>query len=250
MIRVVQRALSVLECFSPDKPSMSLHEISNRIGLPKSTTFRLLSTLTDAGYLVQKSSQEYALSYKLMWLGGIVQKSLNINELARPLLERLAAATGETIDLSILNGDHRICLDVAESAAPLKSIVHSGERLALIHGATGKIFLAHMDQTEAKEILKSAKKELSMSVTAYLKLLETIRENGYSRTDSERVEGASALAVPIYDQDTSVRYCLTLTGPTFRFEGREDEFTKVMISAAEQLSTQLGGYVIPEAVNG
>ena len=73
MIRVLQRALAVLECFSDEKPRMTLQEISQAISLPKTTTFRILATLVGAGYLVQLENQSYGLSHKLMTLASIAQ---------------------------------------------------------------------------------------------------------------------------------------------------------------------------------
>ena len=94
MIRVLQRALAVLECFKDETPKLSLQEISRTIGLPKTTTFRILATLVESGYLLHLANQDYALSHKLMQLASVAQNSLGIRDLAHPLLERLATATG------------------------------------------------------------------------------------------------------------------------------------------------------------
>lgn len=148
MIRVVQRALKVLECFDLERPRLPLHDISLRIALPKSTTFRILSTLVAEGYLVQLDNQEYALSHKLSRLASVAQHSLGLRDLVHPVLKRLAretGETGETAELSVLDGDGRICLDVAESSSSLKSIISIGTRLPLLFGATGKVFLAHLE---------------------------------------------------------------------------------------------------------
>jgi len=64
-VRSVTRALSILECFDADRPSLALHQISQRLELAKSTTYRLLSTLVESGYVVQKENSEYCLSFQL-----------------------------------------------------------------------------------------------------------------------------------------------------------------------------------------
>jgi len=117
MIRVVQRALAVLECFDVERPRLPLNEISQRIKLPKSTTFRILSTLISEGYLVQLDTQEYSLSYKLMRLASVAQQSLGLRDIVHPFLKRLALATGETVEVSMLDGDSRTCVDVVESSS-------------------------------------------------------------------------------------------------------------------------------------
>src|SRR3546814_15521391 len=97
MVRVVQRALTILECFDAEQPSLPLHEISRRIDLPKSTTFRILATLTEAGYLVHKANQEYCLSPKMMHLASVAHQSFDIREVARPTTTRPGLANGRTV---------------------------------------------------------------------------------------------------------------------------------------------------------
>jgi DNA-binding IclR family transcriptional regulator len=240
MIRVVKRALKVLECFDLERPRLSLHDISLRIGLPKSTTFRVLSTLVAEGYLVQPDRQEYALSHKLMRLAGVAQHTLGLRDIAHPVLQRLAAETGETAEISVLDGDGRICLDVVESSSSLKSIVSIGTRLPLLFGATGKAFLAHLDAGALAHAL-AARPDAAIDHVALERQLAAIREDGYSLTRDERVLGATAVAVPIRDREDRVCYCLTVTGPSGRFVGREDQVRGAVLAAASDLSMLLGG---------
>src|SRR3546814_8774036 len=146
MVRVVQRALTILECFDAERPSLPLHEISRRIDLPRSTAFRILATLTEAGYLVHKTNQEYCLSHKLMHLASVAQQSFDIREVARPTMTRLVLANGETVGVSMLSGLERICLDVVESPSPLKTIIRPGARLPLLFGPSGKVFMARTEE--------------------------------------------------------------------------------------------------------
>src|SRR6059058_6179934 len=97
MMRSVERILAVFESFSPSKSSLSLQEISDRIGLPKSTTFRIIQSLEGAGYLVRLEDQKYCLSFRFTRLAGFVKSTLGIREIARPLLVDLAQTTQETI---------------------------------------------------------------------------------------------------------------------------------------------------------
>lgn len=239
MIRVVQRALAVLESFSAEKPRMSLHEISQAIALPKTTTFRILSTLVRSGYLVQFENQNYGLSHKLMSLASIAQSSLGIRDLAHPLLEQLATKIGETVEISKLDGDHRVCLDAVESKSSLKSIVTPGVRLPLFHGATGKMFLAGMKDADVDRIVRAQAKPSEIDKARLRRLLSKIKKQGYAVTRDERVRGATAIAAPVRSHDGQA-YCVTVTGPSGRFEGREDKLRDLIIEAATQLSALLG----------
>ena len=239
MIRVLQRALAVLECFSDEKPRMTLREISQAIDLPKTTTFRILSTLVDAGYLLQLENQSYGLSHKLMTLASIAQKSLKIHEIAHPYLEELAAKTGETAEISMLDGDHRICLDAVESTSSLKSIVTPGARLPLLYGATGKMFLAGMTWAEVDRVVRAQAKPNEIDKARLKRVLAKFAKQGFAVTHDERVRGATAVAAPVWSHSRQ-RYCITITGPSGRFERREEKLRALVVEAAVQLSNLLG----------
>jgi DNA-binding IclR family transcriptional regulator len=239
MIRVLQRALAVLECFSDDKPRMSLQEISRAISLPKTTTFRILATLVGSGYLVQLENQSYGLSHKLMTLASIAQKSLGIRDIAHPYLEALASKTGETAEISMLDGDHRVCLDAVESNSSLKSIVSPGARLPLLYGATGKVFLSGMKDTEIDRVVKMQAKPNEIDKERLKRSLVKIKKQGFAVTRNERVRGATAIAAPVFSHDGHF-YCVTVTGPSGRFEDREDKLRTLVVETAAQLSSLLG----------
>lgn len=239
MIRVLLRALAVLECFSDAKPRMSLQEISQAITLPKTTTHRILATLVGAGYLVQLENQSYGLSHKLMTLASIAQKSIGIRDIAHPYLEALAVKTGETTEISMRDGDHRVCLDAVESGSSLKSIVTPGARLPLLHGATGKVFLASMKDAEVDRVIKEQSKPTEVDKVRLKKLLAKVKKQGYAVTQNERVRGATAIAAPVWGHDGQ-SYCVTITGPSGRFEGREEKLRLLVVETATQLSSLFG----------
>lgn len=241
MVRVLQRALAILECFSLEKPALTLQEIYRKVELPKSTTFRLVTTLQNSGYLLQRADQRYSLSYKLLLLGSVVLETQDVREITRPVMEELARVTGETVTLSTRSGHERICLDVVESSSLLRSIVLPGDRLPLLYGATGKMFLAQLDDATIEEIRKT--QQLPRKRISRKDLAETvarIRDRGYALTRDDRVDGVMAISAPIRDNTGQVRYCMTVTGPSIRFEGREQALVEQMLRVGRRLSTLLG----------
>ena len=239
-VRSVSRALAILECFQDDSPSLALHQISARLGLAKSTTYRLVSTLTEAGYLVQKEDNEYCLSLQLLRLAGVVTNSLDIANIARVELLDVAARCAETVEISMLTGDQRVCVDVVESPSRLKSIVQIGEVFSLYYGATGLAFLAFMPAELQGKLLRKAPKDIQKSRKRFLDELNLIRERGFAHTVGQRVEGAAAISAPIFDMRREVSHCMTITGPATRMNGREQEFIKLVTSACRTISSKLG----------
>jgi len=249
MVRALLRSLAILECFSPEKPALSLQEIYRKVGLPKSTTFRLVATLMNAGYLLQRADQRYTLSFKLLLLGSIVRETQDVREITRPVMEELARSTGETITLSTRSGYERICLDVVQSSAELRSIVLPGDRLPLLYGATGKMFLSQLDD-KAVEQVRTSQQAAKRRVTrkALADQLARVRANGYALTQEERLQGVMAIAVPIRDVTREVCYCMSVTGPFSRFEGREQALIDQMLRGSKRASTLLG-YAPARAAN-
>ncbi|WP_457102235.1 IclR family transcriptional regulator, partial [Microbacterium sp. P5_E9] len=161
MMRAVQRVLSVFEGFTQLESSLSLHQLSERINLPKSTAFRIIQSLQKSGYLVRLDDQQYCLSFRFTRLAGLVASTLGIREMARPVMARLAETTGETVSLQMVDAEERVCIDEVVTASPLRSVSQPGEHVPLLAGASSKILLAHLPPTEASQLIaRLAAKEM------------------------------------------------------------------------------------------
>src|SRR5204862_8325646 len=102
---------AVFGSFTDEKSCRSLHEISSRIDLPKSTSFRIVLSLEQAGYLVRLEDHQYCLSFRFVRFAGLVKSTLGIREIARPIMMELAKKTKETVTLQTVNGKDRVCID-------------------------------------------------------------------------------------------------------------------------------------------
>lgn len=237
-IRVVRRVLEVLEAFDGDPPRLSLQQIALRIDLPKSTTFRILSTLVEAGYVAQTSGQTYCLTHKVMRLAAVAQQGFDVRDVVKPVMADVAEQTSETVELSILEGMRRVCLEVFESPHRLKSIISPGEILPLHLGATGKSLLAYAAPSLVERVL--AEGAGAVEPAWFWEELKAVRERGYALSQGERVVGASAISVPLRDHTGGVRYALTITGPSFRVDGRRTEFARALMSGGKRIAGAMG----------
>jgi DNA-binding IclR family transcriptional regulator len=246
-MRAVQRILSIFESFTPQESSLSLHQISERIALPKSTAFRIIQSLQKAGYLVRLDDQQYCLSFRFTRLAGLVASTLGIREVARPIMTVLAERTGETVSLQMANGEERVCIDAVATASPLRSVSQPGEHVPLLSGASSKTLLAHLPPKEtARLIARLAVREKRTQAQVQADLAG-IRSMGYAVSHGERVLGVSAIAAPIMGADDQVRYCLALAGPTIRVKDKESRFVPLVMQAAAEISSRYGGALQPVA---
>lgn len=239
-MRAVDRIFSVLDAFSPDRPKLSLQEISDRIELSKATTFRLVNSLSDAGYLVRLDDQRYCLSMKLLRLAGVVASGLSVRDIAHPVMVEIGRETGETVSLNTVVGTDRVCVDVVESSARIMHIVNLGEHAPLLYGATGKALLAHLPEAEQAAIVKTLPRGAPFNQTELKAELVRVRKQGYAITGGERVPGSLAISVVLFDINDRGTYCLTLTGPEARMKDNHEDNLACMLQAQRDISSKMG----------
>jgi len=243
MMRAVQRTLAIFECFTHEHTSLTLQELSNRIRLPKSTTFRLVQSLDEAGYLVRLDNQAYCLSFRFTRLAGLVRSTLDIRQIARPVMNELSQKVNETVTLNMMQDKHRVCIEVMDTPSPLMSVTKPGEHVRLVDGATAKTLMAALPRKEQQQALAYSVKITGRRRTDLQRELEHIRQQGYAVTHGERVLGLTAISAPIAGHAGEVRYCITITGPTVRLQPRERETVKLVTKAAADVSRRLGAEV-------
>lgn len=242
MIRAVGRALAIFDAFDNEHLALSLQEIAARIRMPKTTAFRLVATLEGCGYLVRMDNQQYCLSLKVARLASLVRGTLSIRDIARPVLLEVNRQTSETVTLNALAGAERICLDVVDSPSALMAVVSPGAHVPIFRGATGRILLAFMDEGERERLLKTSPEAKGIDHAAFNREMTRFRRQGYSIGRGQRIAGMTSIGVPVFNADGQVRNCLALVGPSARFDGREADFTEIMIAAGQDLSKRLGGH--------
>ena len=249
MMRGVQRTMAVLECFTPQRMSLTLQEIADTLGLPKSTTFRIVQSLEKTGYLIRLEDQKYCLSFRFTRLAGMVMSTLSIRQVARPMMLALARQTSETITLNVASGRDRTCIDVIDTPSPLMSLARPGQHVQLDHkGATAKTIMAHLPKTEMEKRVAQVAKSLGRRRPEVLAELAQVRKDGYCISHGERVLGLSALAAPIWESDGTVNYCIAITAPTVRMKPNLEEFVKHLLRTTRDISRRLGVTDAPVAV--
>lgn len=244
MIRAVERAFAIFEAFDPEHTMLTLQDIGKRIGLSKATTYRLVNCLLDLGYLVRLEDNRYCLSLKLTRLSGMVRSTIGIRDIVRPIMLDLVKKSGETVTLNTIANNQRLCIEVFDTPAPLMSIVRQGEQMTLLHGATGKILLAYVDKPELDRIYRDAPASQRPNRAVLEKQLAQYRKQGYAHTSSERVQGVTAISVPLRDMNGQVRYGISITGPAIRVDRNADHFIALLLNASKVISGQMGARTV------
>lgn len=241
MMRSVERILAIFESFSSDRTSLSLQELADRIGLPKSTAFRIVQSLEKAGYLVRLDDRQYCLSFRFLRLAGLVKSTLGIREIARPVMVELSEKTQEATSIHTVIAPNRVCIESVAAASTLRSVIQPGEQVPLLAGSASKVLLAYMPKKELGAFLPAIAKGTKRTQAAVQEELKRIQEAGYAVSHGERLLGVSAISAPIFDVNEEVKYCLSLGGPSVRIQANEKALVKMVIQAAAEISRQFGG---------
>ncbi|MDR7554330.1 MAG: IclR family transcriptional regulator [Armatimonadota bacterium] len=244
-VRSVERALDVLRCFDFDAPTLGVSQIARRLHLAKSTVHRLLTTLERRGFVRQDAATgTYQPGLELFRLGRVVQNGMELRAQALPIMRRLQLACGETVNLNIVVGRARVCIEKVESRHDVRHFVELGKPLPLYVGASGKVLLAHLPPAEVAAVLQEARREGRVD-NAYLaalpQQLAAIRRRGYAAGASERVQGAFSVSAPVRDHTGAVIAGLTISGPVLRLRpGDLARFGRMVRAAAGELSAAMG----------
>jgi DNA-binding IclR family transcriptional regulator len=245
-VGVVMKVLKILETLHGNPSGLQLKDIAQRTAINKSTAYRFLAHLQGAGYLFRDDAGAYVIGPKLARLGSGINLEESLRKMSRSVLQNLWAATGETVNLAILDGLQVLYLDVIESSHTFRLASQVGARRPLHCTALGKAMLAHLPDEEAKELLPSLRLDrlTPRTITQPAKLKKELvrtRLQGYALDDEEAVLGARCIAAPIFDAGGKVLGGISVSGPLTRItEDKVSLFAGIVKKAARSVSGRLG----------
>lgn len=240
------KALDILLCFSDSEPELSLTEISARLGIHKSTLHRLLGTLESKRFVQRDpGTGRYRLGTRLLELASLVVEHSNLQQRARPHLYRLVEECQETVDLSVLDGNSVVYLEVVESPHRVKLAAKPGQRLPIHSTASGKVLLAFVPPEELERLLPAALDRYTESTLAtreaLLQDLSATQERGYAVSYQEYEAGINAVAAPVLDMRGHPIAAVAVAGPAFRLtRERLGEIAPAVRATAEAIARDVG----------
>jgi DNA-binding IclR family transcriptional regulator len=220
-IRAVDRALDVLLCFSKQTPELTLTQISELVGINKSTVHRILATLVGKRFLKRDSTTGvYRPGIRLIQMAFLTMEHNDLRRLAVPYLHSLCEQHHENVNLSILEDTDVLYVDVIESSQRIKLAASPGERLPAICTASGKAILAFVPEEMAKSILErgmpGCTQNTTLSRKAFFVDMHEVRERGFAISEQEFEEGINAVAAPILSSKSKPIASVSIAGPAYR----------------------------------
>ena len=245
--RAINRVVDILNCFTEREPALTLTEISRRIGLAKSTTYRFVQALESQGILSSEpNGRGIHLGYQLIHWGSLAQASIELRNEALPVLRQLADRTGESAILSIRVGTAATWVEMIESRHPVRLAMKIGQRLHLHAGASSKVLLAFLPEEELESLLPQLdliplEKNAITSPEELRAELGAIRERGYATSFEETDSGAMGVAAPVYDHAGQVVGGIGIAAPSTRIPPESvPGIAPLVLEASHSLSLRLG----------
>lgn len=251
LVQSVERASLILDVLGLSSQGISVKELSAKVGLPKGTTHRLLSSLAYFGYVQQDSkTRHYSLGFKLVELGNCLLNQLDLRTEAKPFLADLAKTTQETVHLVILDKNEVLYIDKVESddnPSGLRMASRVGSRTPAHSCAVGKVLLAHLSEEELDEFIKGAglPKITENTISDPIRLkehLKLVRSQGYVVDDEENEKGIRCVAAPIRNEIGRVVAATSISGPAIRITRKkiQESLNNEIIETALKISRKLG----------
>jgi DNA-binding IclR family transcriptional regulator len=248
-IQSVSHALDILESFTRTEDELGVTQLSKRLGLHKNNVFRLLATLEHRGYIEQNMATEnYRLGAKTLQIGSIFIEQRECRRQARPVLESLAAGSGETAVVAVLRGNKVIYMDSVETDRTVRAVSRIGAMFPAYCTAVGKVQLAHLSRTDIERLYPEqnipALTERSIKTRdALMAELSGVADKGYALENEESELDVRAIAVPLKDFSKNVIAAIGLVAPASRLTDERLEkggIIGLLQDAGRSLSTRLG----------
>lgn len=243
-LKSLVKVMRILDMFSRAARSLSLAEICQRSGYPKSTTHRLLSSMREAGLLDQDRNRDtYRLGLKLYELGNTVLANMELPREARPYVEALGRLTDQVVHLAVFDGSHAVVIGRSESQFDATS---SFLESAPAHcTSVGKAILAFLPVSAVETFLAGGLVRFTDTTitdpAAFREELELTRARGYSVDQAEHQPGLHCLGAPIRDLSGRVFAAISVSGPAWKMPMSEaGRVAKIVIHHADAISRALG----------
>jgi len=246
-VPAIEKMNRIFDLLASESKGLGQASICSQLAMPKATVSRLINTLCTMGYLEHESgSGLYTLGAKLLALGNIVNKRLDISLVSAPYIASLSNTINELVKVSIMRGDVVYPVQSCESRKAIRITLDSGTVFPPYIGAAGKLLLA-MTETGVKYTehflphteLKSNTDHTITDYNVLLQILEQIRIDGFAIDDQEESEGIYAIALPVFDSHSNVIAAVSI--PFFGDFGlKKEKYMPLLKICTEEISRSMG----------
>lgn len=245
-VEALAKGLRVLSLFTEQRPTWRISDMATETGLPLPTVYRLVMTMTSESYLDRLPNGDYRPGVKVLTLGTAALHSLDLVEIATPILQNLARATRETANLAVLNGDQILYLVRLKNADLITANIQVGSMLPAVYSSIGKLLLSYLDEHDLHSQISEQSftgnhgPNAQTTMSGLEKELAIIRKRGWAMQDEELAYGLRSVAAPVRFGER------VLAGANVAVQARDwptdrirEELMPPLVGACEEISSLL-----------
>lgn len=237
-VKQASHVLDLLEYFATIRRPATLSEVSEHMGWPRSSTFNILFTLAEKGFLYEpKARAGYYPSPRWLALSQLIIDSQPLPADVYTLVNELNAETGETALIAAPAGTSAIFVHVVESPAAIKYVASVGHRVPITATASGRAILSQYSARELAQLLRRVKFEkltdtTLVSIEEVEAEMKRAAERGFHINPAGNVPDLFGISIPLAIETR--RLAVTVAGPSFRMDGRAEEVARIMRAALKR----------------
>lgn len=241
-IQVLARAAEVLRQLAAAPDGLTLIELADRAGLPRTTAYRIVGALSKEGFVTTTAAGKTRIGPALVGIAASGRRDLRHE--AVPFLKRLSHELHETVELVVLDGQEALFTEQFVSSRTLRVVAGVGSRFPLHCTACGKALLAALPPGEAERLLppKLAKATPHTIVDrkTLLRELEVVRATHVAHDHEEHTVGVCAQAVSLHDAAGAIA-AVTVVMPATRAEESEQRVARALLRSCHEIQAVLDG---------
>jgi len=244
----LDKSLQVIEQLSRNPQGLSLAELTQTLGYPKSTIHHMLSTFAPYDYVTQDpETRKYRLGFKFLSISNIILDNIDIRKIAHEHLRELHQKCNEAVHLYILRNGYLVCIDKIQTqeGGGLSLATYIGFRTDPHAAASGKILISELPHKAIEEMYKDRPLKVygKNTVTSFAQLfeqLENIKKQGYAIDNEEYYEGARCIAAPVR-AGGRIDAAISVTGSIFTMtmDRITRELSVLVTRTAEAISSEM-----------
>ena len=226
---------------------LTVADIIKRLGIPKSTAYELVNTLSDTGYVEpQGRDNRLFLGRKLFELGSAYRNQVDLIKDGGKTIEDLRDLTGETVQLSVLDGNMMLVLVKEEGNNPIRIVSQVGSRVPVNWAASGRLLVSDLGDDQLRDLLtgtvrQSPSGRAKLDVDVLIREIRQVRKQGYATEVNETNEHAGCVAAPVFDNTGHCVAAISIVTPATRLTANNrPRLIAAVTDAARRLSHRLG----------
>jgi DNA-binding IclR family transcriptional regulator len=246
LINSILRACRILRSFSGENTHFKMSDLARQLRLDRSTTYRILLSLEQAGFVEKDEAGTYSLGLAAFEIGNAYLLQTDLIQVSKPIMTDLASKAQETVHLAVLSDIEIVYVDKVDSPRALGVMSKIGQRGPLHCTALGKTLLALQPEDEQSRIIQEIRmtRFTSRTITSKQKLIQelrTVKEQGYALDRREIEEDVECIGAPILNHLGNVVAALSVSGPQKKIgTPREKQFIRDVVRAAASISGKMG----------